>query len=161
MKRSVLLFVAVVALFVSASASPASAQRFGGGGPGFGPGIGFGVGLGGGTRISTIWDLYLRNRIPIPPYFALHPPVYYSAPVARTYGYSPFAYPGDVPTPDVIPIELSKEIRNPYVQPANVETQPAAVPAEDDVAQQPLMIVNPYVTDGVEPVQLAHVGYND
>jgi hypothetical protein len=30
------------------------------------------------------------------PYFALHPPVYYSYRVARTYGYSPFAYPPDV-----------------------------------------------------------------
>src|SRR5437870_3480881 len=35
------------------------------------------------------------------PYFALHPPVYYSEPVARTYGYSPFAYPFGSPTPEI------------------------------------------------------------
>jgi hypothetical protein len=33
------------------------------------------------------------------PYFSLHPPVYYGARVARTYGYGPFAYPPWVLTP--------------------------------------------------------------
>ena len=33
------------------------------------------------------------------PYFSLHPPVYYSYRVARTFGYSPFAYPPYVMTP--------------------------------------------------------------
>ncbi len=160
MKRATRLFIALALLFVSAAASPASAQGFGG--PGLGPGIGrggigYGIGLGGGTRISTIWDLYLRNRIPIPPYFALHPPVYYSAPVARSYGYSPFAYSGDVPTPEIIPMELSKVITNPYVQQATVESQPPAVPKGDDFTQQSLMIVNPFVTEFTEPVQFASV----
>src|SRR5262245_13412112 len=35
------------------------------------------------------------------PYFALHPPVYYSYPVPRSYGYSPFAYPFGSPTPEI------------------------------------------------------------
>ena len=30
------------------------------------------------------------------PYYAMHPPVYYSYPVPRPYGYSPFAYPPGV-----------------------------------------------------------------
>jgi hypothetical protein len=34
---------------------------------------------------------YALGNIPAPPYFALHPPVYYSHPTPRTYGHSPFA----------------------------------------------------------------------
>lgn len=34
------------------------------------------------------------------PYFSLFPPVYYSYRVPRTYGYSPFAYPPGVLTPN-------------------------------------------------------------
>jgi hypothetical protein len=34
---------------------------------------------------------YALGNIPAPPYFALHPPVYYSHPQPRTYGHSPFA----------------------------------------------------------------------
>ena len=34
---------------------------------------------------------YSLGNIPAPPYFALHPPVYYSHPTPRTYGRSPFA----------------------------------------------------------------------
>ena len=40
---------------------------------------------------------YSLGQIPVPPYFSLHPPVYYSQPVARSYGYSPYAYPGTMP----------------------------------------------------------------
>lgn len=32
-----------------------------------------------------------RNRLPAPPYFAVHPPVYYGQRYARPYGESPFA----------------------------------------------------------------------
>ena len=34
---------------------------------------------------------FLRICAESAPYFALHPPVYYSLPVPRTYGYSPFS----------------------------------------------------------------------
>jgi hypothetical protein len=34
-------------------------------------------------------SIYVQERSP---YFALHPPVYYSYPVARTYGYLPYPY---------------------------------------------------------------------
>jgi hypothetical protein len=47
------------------------------------------------------------------PYYALYPPVYYSYPVARPYGYSPFALP-----PGVEPVEpqepMAEEIINPF-----------------------------------------------
>lgn len=51
------------------------------------------------------------------PYFAEHPPVYYSYPVARPYGFSPYALP-----PGVLPVEMNvapkpQEIINPYFQP--------------------------------------------
>lgn len=59
---------------------------------------------------------YAMGRIPTPPYFALHPPVHYSDFVPRTYGYSPFAYPGNFETPPVLQV-TPEEISNPYVKP--------------------------------------------
>lgn len=92
-----------------------------------------------GLGLSYLGSPYAAGRIPTPPYFALHPPVYYSQPVARTYGYSPFAYPGTERTPEVVQAEL---IENPHVTPAKSE-QPGdfnltkVIPAE---------ITNPFVT---------------
>ncbi len=68
---------------------------------GFGRGFGQGFGFGGvfvndGTDFAELYRELLDNV----PYFALHPPVYYSYPVPRTYGYSPFAYPPGVMTPE-------------------------------------------------------------
>ncbi len=83
------------------------------------------------------------------PYFALHPPVYYSYPVARTYGWSPFPYGPDVQTPAVDnggPAELN----NPYV-PRSDKTPPPPKPktsaerSADTNEPQPLTIINPYV----------------
>lgn len=61
------------------------------------------------------------------PHFALYPPVYYSDVVPRTYGYSPFAYPPYVQTPEVVPAP-PVTISNPYVPtPANpVKSDPTA-----------------------------------
>jgi hypothetical protein len=82
---------------------------------------------------------YSLGQIPTPPYFAIHPPVYYSQPVPRTYGYSPYAYPGTVMTPEVTEPEV---IENPHVtQPA--EEQPAA----DVKVVRFEVIHNPYVRD--------------
>lgn len=39
-------------------------------------------------------SLYGTGRVPVPPYFAIHPPVYYSTITPRTYGDSPFAWSG-------------------------------------------------------------------
>ena len=36
---------------------------------------------------------YLPDYVPPPPYYAVHPPVYYSGRIYRTYGDSPYAYP--------------------------------------------------------------------
>ena len=73
------------------------------------------------------------------PYYALFPPVYYSYPVARPYGYSPFAYPPGTVTPEapqkaVAPVEYI----NPLV--------PQPVKADGDkTASAPRMYLNPYV----------------
>jgi hypothetical protein len=86
------------------------------------------------------------------PYFAAHPPVYYSYPVPRTYGYSPFAYPPNVMTPDVVMgDEAPLEIVNPYVPstqqtPAANADQSAAAARQANRQPQPLVIMNPYVT---------------
>lgn len=60
-----------------------------------------------GRNVYTIYD---QDRIP---YYALHPPVYYSQPVPRTYGHSPFAYPGNYRTPEIERID-PVTITNPY-----------------------------------------------
>ena len=92
-------------------------------------------------------SLYRRRMIPVPPYFSLHPPVYYSAPVARSYGLSPFPYPGDVPSPAVEQVQQPAVVDNPYAAPIeeNVEEEKPK-PTEDSVAHvAPEMILNPYV----------------
>ncbi|NOY29513.1 MAG: hypothetical protein GXP28_04840 [Planctomycetes bacterium] len=109
---------------------------------------------GGGYGAFDVGRLYgvLAQNVP---YFAAFPPVYYSAPVPRTYGYSPFAYPPGVRTPDLPAVVIAQEILNPYVP---VSTPPVSTESEslesekiDQVTQaievpQPLVIVNPYVT---------------
>ena len=112
-----------VLIAASAGASSASAQM------GFGPG---GYGLG--------YFNYGYNQ-PRIPYYALYPPVYYSYPVARTYGYSPFAYPPGTQTPQIAPAEAAVEYRNPCVPSGSAQPRPS----EDKMAAQPRMYLNPYV----------------
>jgi hypothetical protein len=76
-----------------------------------------------------------------PPYFAMHPPVYYSYPIPRTYGDSPFPYPpgltafqadSTLPQPQII--------KNEHVDDGN--------PSNDQQQYQtrmPLRIHNPFV----------------
>lgn len=79
----------------------------------------------------------LMNSSP-PPYYAIFPPVYYSYPVGRPYGYSPFAYPPGYITPEGEPIQ-AKEIANPFVP-----RKPASKTA-DRTAAAPKVILNPFV----------------
>lgn len=130
--------VVAVAVIMLAAPSEANAQF----GNGYGGGV-FGGGVFGGYSSP-----YATDRIPTPPYFSLHPPVYYSVPVPRTYGYSPLPYNGNVRTPDIAPAPATPlSIVNPYVtQPANAEVAPKTAPADGDTAvAKPLMIVNPFV----------------
>lgn len=79
------------------------------------------------------------------PYYSLYPPVYYSAPVPRTYGYSPFAYPPGYPTPDIEFAPAPKTMSNPYVVPDAPAVQPTSAGAGDRTAQAPKLILNPFV----------------
>jgi hypothetical protein len=162
MKRQLLILFTLVALIVPISWADASGRRghqvrhghgHGHGrlsshGRGHGHGHGFGHGLAFGGFFDYGWDLAdlyreLHNNLP---HFSLHPPVYYSHPVPRTYGYSPFAYPPGVMTPDVAGQAQPLEIINPHVP----STQPTSTSVEKDrtaaasVQPQPLVIINPY-----------------
>jgi hypothetical protein len=133
MNRSRTIFSALaVCLLLLASANQASAQGFGCGNQGIGSSTGFGVS----------GSLYGLGYVPVPPYFALHPPVYYSYPVPRTYGYSPFAYPRTVMTPEYrAPQPL--DVINPHVAPAEKKNE--ATSASFQTASAPLMVINPFV----------------
>jgi hypothetical protein len=100
------------------------------------------------------WDIgrlysVLADRVP---YYAAFPPVYYSYPVPRTYGYSPFAYPPGVMTPEV-EVAQPLTINNPYYSGEATAAEPVktdnAAPADRTTAAPPasgpLVIINPYV----------------
>jgi hypothetical protein len=90
-------------------------------------------------------SLYGLGRIPTPPYFALHPPVYYGDRYYRSYGDSPFArHPARCASAQALP----QVIVNPFVQQV-VNTEQAAAHAGPSA---PEMIINPfYVPDAAEP----------
>jgi hypothetical protein len=164
MKRQVLFLFTLSTVLGTLPLDSADAAGFGRGGTrvsargrghghGHGRGFkkGFGRGFGSGVFVddddSDFADLY-RELLDNVPYFALHPPVYYSHPVPRTYGYSPFAYGPWVMTPDAAHAPQPLTIINPYVPDAN---QKSAIEASDrstaiSTQPEPLVIINPYVT---------------
>lgn len=100
---------------------------------------------------------YLGTRVgfvPQPPYYAIHPPVYYSAQIMRRpYGASPYAWPATYPpfTQQVIESQSVATadpamFLNPYVQGNGGGQLPPPRPAAGDGSRvQPQLIVNPYV----------------
>jgi hypothetical protein len=155
MKRQLLGLFALAAMLACVPMNSAEAvggagghsRGHGGRGHGFGGGLGIAIG-GGGDYGWDIAELYreLYNNLP---YFALHPPVYYSEPVPRTYGYSPFAYPPGVMTPEIVGESQPVTINNPYVpatKPASAELKPADRSARTSTAPEPLVIINPFAT---------------
>ena len=95
------------------------------------------------------WDIgrLYRNLDNQVPYFAAHPPVYYSYPVPRPYGYSPFAYPPNVQTPEIVaPAVKPQEILNPYVPKATKKDDGADRTTQVHQQPKPLLVVNPYVS---------------
>jgi len=146
MKRMLILAVAVVALVFTTT--DASAQSYNNG-YAFGTGVGqaFSGNLGG-------------SRFSAPPYFAQHPPVYYSGIVRRPYGISPYAAP-----PGIKPVELSVPvqaaqpltIRNPFVNqsmPASTESQPVRTKKADVkiMNNKTTWVKNPFYVPEVEAV---------
>lgn len=93
--------------------------------------VGFGNNWCGG--FNNIYGPYSWNRtlgyIPTPPYFALHPPVYYSHPVAAPYGVSPYPITSISPGATVVAdrsVPKPEVVINPYVkQDVAEESQPA------------------------------------
>lgn len=89
---------------------------------------------------------YASSRIPTPPYFSIHPPVYYSVPVPRTYGHSPYAYPGTFRTPEV---EMAKTAM--MVNPYATKKASQSTTTDDKTASKSRMIINPFAsTNGTE-----------
>jgi hypothetical protein len=89
---------------------------------------------------------YSLGNIPAPPYFALHPPVYYSRPLPRTYGGSPFACSCNCNHAGR-QVAASRVIVNPHIQVK--PTEPPAAPPESaakpvKVASLPQRITNPH-----------------
>ncbi len=81
------------------------------------------------------------------PYFAVHPPVYYSLAIPRTYGYSPFPYPPGVLTPGSDPSRAWSTAR--YINNRSESS------GEEQVAFRPrrptpLTIDNPFVEQPIK-----------
>lgn len=81
------------------------------------------------------------------PYFSKYPPVYYSHPVPRPYGYSPFAYPPGYTTPEPQQAPAPSDIENPFVP--QQQTKPTSDRTAASTGPTPKVILNPYV-DQVE-----------
>jgi hypothetical protein len=105
-----------------------------------------GNGYGGGYGYWDIGRLYqvLSQNVP---YYAAFPPVYYSAPVPRSYGYSPFAYPPGTMTPEVVETVSAQEIVNPYMVPTSTQASPAEEDKVTNVESSSgsLVVINPFV----------------
>ena len=130
MKRVILLATALF-VFSIFGAHTAQAQGYCGG---FGYcGINFPFGVYG-SRVEDV------------PYFSMFPPVYYSMPVPRTYGWSPFAYPPGTMTPEVEPA-APQDLTNPYV-PQSTDSKPAKPTAAHTASHRtikPQVLINPFV----------------
>lgn len=151
-------FLLLVGIASSCLLTDSATAQYGGG---YGGSYGWGVG-----QLYETLDRPVDRRVP---YFAAHPPVYYSYPVARPYGYSPFAYMPHVQTPEIIEASLEpQEIMNPYV-PSDEQDGSASKqcePEADTTTQlqqypQPLLIINPYFIQVAEqqeqvPLQVAY-----
>jgi hypothetical protein len=137
------LLLAAVAAASAGVADRAQAQGA------FGCAGGYGYGYGA-WDVGRLYEVLADNV----PYYAAFPPVYYSLPVPRSYGYSPFAYPPGVMTPEVV-VSDPLAIENPYFSgtsgtAAAGDARPAKEASADQttaapVKAQPAVIVNPYV----------------
>lgn len=95
----------------------------------------------------------LQDRMP---HFSLFPPVYYGYPMPRPYGYSPFAYPGFVETPQASFAE-PLTMANPFsVEGSRAEPAPKA-PA----ATLPTIAPSTNRTSRVEPSRKLNPFFDD
>lgn len=103
----------------------------------------FGYGGYGGARMQTY--------VPAPPYFALHPPVYYGQRFTRPYGVSPFAaWPQLQPNADYASrphVQRAQVLDNPYCIGDAVGVEVVSASAQSitrNLPAEPLEIDNPY-----------------
>lgn len=160
-----LLLAAVAATAAAVSVSDAKAGDFSHGLPYFGYGYS--------------GSLYGLGYVPVPPYFAIHPPVYYGDRYARPYGVSPFASQCDLKcndsymaVPDGANVEDYRPLhhmgsmgvrtgmnqRTAKARPLSI-TNPFYAPNGAD--SRPVVaevITNPYVQESSTPVQLTGSG---
>ena len=133
MKRIRNLALCLFALAVIVAFCPTTASA---GGP-FGCGDWWGI--------NGAYGLY-GNRVNEVPYFSMFPPVYYSLPVPRSYGWSPFAYPPGVMTPNV-EVPKPQTIINPHVPQPQCAPSSNETPAKTTGYQppEPKEVINPFV----------------
>lgn len=103
--------------------------------------------------MSCMSGIVTGNRViaPNPPYFAVHPPVYYDRIVPRAFGMSPYAVPpGVMPIENTIPVP-PKSVSNPYFkgQKANDSNKKQPAKKNSKVASfekrlQPKKVSNPF-----------------
>lgn len=109
-----------------------------------GMGFGFINGFGGGY---SNYGAQSYNNF-TPPYFALHPPVYYGQRYSRPYGASPYAAGPQLQiNSEYAParrVDRSMVIENPHMVPMETIIAPPGVVSRQSM--QPLVIENPYFT---------------
>lgn len=98
-------------------------------------------------------SLYGLGYVPVPPYFALHPPVYYSHEIRRRpVGDSPFAYPPRRPAP-----EPRRQLSlNPFIPDPTIQDPLQTSQANDAVAQ---VMRNPFYGDDQESLATSKLIY--
>jgi len=102
---------------------------------------GYGLGLSSLNAFGSSGSVYGLGLVPVPPYYAIHPPVYYGHRVFRSYGDSPLARH---PAPAPVVQARARMILNPHVL-HKIEAKPVAPKKEEKkVAMNSLIIVNPY-----------------
>lgn len=91
---------------------------------------------------------YRSGNVPTPPYYAIHPPVYYGKRVGMPYGNSPYTRPPR-PAVRVSPQPQKQQparglmIENPFVK----QNKKAKKSKRGSVSFNPKIIVNPYVVN--------------
>jgi hypothetical protein len=92
------------------------------------------------------WYPYAANSYESIPYYALHPPVYYSHPIARSYGDSPYPYP-----PGLMAILAAESasgpqiMRNDYEGNQSDSSEMTTQSGSEYQIHRPLRIKNPFV----------------
>jgi len=112
----------------------------------------------GGYRYPLGHYAYRSGSVPAPPYYAVHPPVYYGTRVGMPYGNSPYARPPRAvvrvsPRPQKPKPPVGAMIENPYVK----SKKKARNTKKKSVSSKQKAIINPYVVsdESKEAEQLA------